>query len=407
MHKRTRMYATGGGLVLLVALVSVPALAQSWDQLYYGYGGPTQHEVALTRFWIMAGATGAGFALGWFLSPWARNVRLALAAIATLVGGIIAMNDPGALGWSLTAVFAFVGFSAGMGYWAGLVARSLMDVPETFGSSKWADGKELAEKGHLGRGDGIFLGSAKTESGDTPLRYKGDRHLLTVAPTRSGKGVSHIIPNLLTYEGSSLVIDPKGENAMITAKARAEMGQEVLAVDPWGITTGTEGLKQARFNPLDWLQLGDVDITENAMLLTDALVQPQSGKADPFWREEAKALIQGLLMYVAVDSKFDGKRHLGTLRDLLLLSGPEMKALFQEMAKSPHQVVASTGARSLQKEAKLMANVLASAQAETHMLDSMRLRESLSVSDFKFEDMKTAPMTIYLILPAGSMVRRH
>ena len=60
------------------------------------------------------------------------------------------------------------------------------------------------------------------------------RHCLSVAPTRSGKGVSLIIPNLLQYRGSSIVIDPKGENAWITAPARRAMGQKVFILDPWG-----------------------------------------------------------------------------------------------------------------------------------------------------------------------------
>ncbi|WP_274379265.1 type IV secretory system conjugative DNA transfer family protein [Rhodophyticola sp. CCM32] len=76
---------------------------------------------------------------------------------------------------------------------------------------------------------------------------------------------------------------------------------------------------------------------------------------------------------------------------------------FQYMANSPHHLVASTGARSLQKEPKLMANVMASAQAETHMLDSGRLRDSLSVSDFDFGDLKTNPTSIFLILPADRL----
>ena len=108
-------------------------------------------------------------------------------------------------------------------------------------------------------------------------------------------------------------------------------------------------------------------------------------------------------MLVAFDEAYQGRRHLGTVRDLLLLSGDELEALFQQMANSPHHIIASTGSRSLQKEAKLMANVLASAQAETHMLDSARLRESLSASDFSFEDLKKTPMTIYLILPSDRL----
>ncbi|EAQ46901.1 hypothetical protein MED193_16949 [Roseobacter sp. MED193] len=90
---------------------------------------------------------------------------------------------------------------------------------------------------------------------------KGDRHCLTVAPTRSGKGTTQIIPNLLTYKGSTVIIDPKGENAKITAAARMAMGQDVQIVDPWNIAN-VEGFDAACFNPLDWLKPGDVDITE-------------------------------------------------------------------------------------------------------------------------------------------------
>lgn len=399
---KTHMYVAGAGLAALGIMIAEPALAQGlWDS-GYGFDRPPLVLLTLTRIVLIAGSTAAGFCIGWFCSPHAKELRRALLVLVLGAACFIALFDHGLLGWQTALILAVVGFFAGLGYWMADALRKAAAMPTTFGSSKWADADDLNSKGLFGT-DGIVLGAAYNGEKVEKFSYKGDRHLLTVAPTRSGKGVAHIIPNLLTYGGSTLVIDPKGENAMITARARADMGQEVLAVDPWGITAGTEGLMQARFNPLDWLQLGDVDITENAMLLTDAIVQPQSGKADPFWREEAKALIQGLLMYVAVDEAFDGKRHLGTVRDLLLLSGDEMTKLFQEMANSPHQVVASTGARSLQKEEKLMANVLASAQAETHMLDSMRLRESLSTSDFSFEDMKTKPMTIYLILPADRL----
>lgn len=402
MLGKTHMYAASVGLAAFGIMMTGPALAQGlWDS-GYSFDRPPLALLSLMRIVLIGGSTAAGFCIGWFCSPQARGLRLTLLCILAALACFVALFDHGLLGWQTALILAVIGFFAGLGYWLGDLLCRAAEMPTTFGSSRWANHEDLAAKDLFGA-DGIVLGAAYNGGEVQKFSYKGDRHLLTVAPTRSGKGVSHIIPNLLTYGGSTLVIDPKGENAMITAKARAEMGQEVLAVDPWNITAGTEGLRHARFNPLDWLQLGDVDITENAMLLTDAIVQPQSGKADPFWREEAKALIQGLLMYVAVDEAFDGKRHLGTVRDLLLLSGDEMTKLFQEMANSPHQVVASTGARSLQKEEKLMANVLASAQAETHMLDSMRLRESLSTSDFSFEDMKTRPMTIYLILPADRL----
>ncbi len=62
-----------------------------------------------------------------------------------------------------------------------------------------------------------------------------NRHLMTVAGSRTGKGTSVIVPNLLVYPGSVLVLDPKGENATLTARRRAEgLGHDVYVIDPFG-----------------------------------------------------------------------------------------------------------------------------------------------------------------------------
>ena len=138
------------------------------------------------------------------------------------------------------------------------------------------------------------------------------------------------------------------------------------------------------------------------MLLADALIVPDA-KGDSFWAEEAKALLQGVILYVATDEREAGYRHLGRVRDLLLLDGDDMKALFERMLHSHHHIVISTGARCLQKEERLLANVVASAQAQTHFLDSARIRESLSASDFSFESLKVDATTIYLVLPSDRL----
>ncbi len=310
------------------------------------------------------------------------------------------------IGASCLAVYLLFGDSVfWWGYYLFLFGLGLyfttpdrIDPPYTFGSAAWASLEYLNAHRLLG-GKGLRLGAVVGPGRIERLSYDGERHLLTVAPNRAGKGTTAIIPNLLTYKGSVLVIDPKGENAMITAHARAATGQAIHVVDPWGIASCEH---PAQFNPLDWLVPGDVDMTENAMLLADALVVPQTA-GDQFWREEAKALLQGFIHYVATDAREQGERHLGRVRDLLLLDGEEMDALFQRMAESPHHVVASTGTRCLQKEERLLANVLASAQAETHFLDSLRMRESLSASDFSFADLKTRRVTIYLVLPADRL----
>lgn len=361
-------------------------------------GGRVTIAVGLMQLATIIGATAIGFAIGWLSSPRSRAFRLIAACIAIGLILFIGIGDAGLMGASVTGILALIGFFAALGYWAGTALKSFAQRPTTFGSAQWATLPYLQENNVIGD-SGIRLGRFATEEGSEPLHYDSDRHLLTIAPTRARKGTAAIIPNLLTYSGSALVVDPKGENAMITAAARKAMGQEICVVDPWMIT-GSDSI--ARFNPLDWLVQGDVDITENAMLLADALVVPD-GNGDSFWPEEAKALLQGIILYVATDEREAGTRHLGRVRDLLLLDGDEMKLLFERMLDSHHHIVISTGARCLQKEDRLLANVIASAQAQTHFLDSARIRESLSASDFTFEDLKTKATTIYLVLPADRL----
>ncbi len=361
-------------------------------------GGNMSMMIGGMQMTIIALSAISGFTLGWFFSPRARKFRSIAVAIILGLGVLIGLGNGGPTGITMTTIVGFIAFVITLFYWIGGAVRAFAQPPTTFGSAEWATLPYLEDHGVIGE-TGIRLGRFGNPETAKSLHYASDRHLLTIAPTRSGKGVASIIPNLLTYGGSMLVIDPKGENAMITAGQRHAIGQSVLVVDPWGIT-GAQDV--ARFNPLDWLVQGDVDITENAMLLADALVVPSGGQ-DSFWDEEAKALLQGIILYVATDEREEGYRHLGRVRDLLLLDGDDTKVLFERMLESHHHVVISTGARCLQKEEKLLANVMASAQAQTHFLDSARIRESMSSSSFKFEDLKTQAMTVYLVLPSDRL----
>ncbi|MCV6575858.1 MAG: type IV secretory system conjugative DNA transfer family protein [Cohaesibacter sp.] len=386
--------------ILAIALFADGAIAQSAGG-YANYGARSMMFLALSRALIILVAVGGGLSIGWILSPNSKKFRKVGIFILLSAVILIASFNNGLIGWWVTIGAAIIGFFFGIGYWLRSSGSQSNDSLDTFGSSRWATPRDLHQYDVYGA-EGIRLGEAFNDRGLAEvISYKGDRHLLTVAPTRSGKGTTQIIPNLLTYEGSMFVIDPKGENAMITAKRRNDMGQDVHIVDPWGIVQ-IEGIETSSFNPLDWLQITDIDITENAMLLADALVVGEN-HSDSFWNEEAKALLQGFILYVATAREEDGKRTLSRVRELLLLDSNDLEVLFNKMAGSGHPIVKSTGNRSLQKEKKLLSNVLASAQAQTHFLDSDRLRDNLKTSSFKFEDLKTKSMTVYLVLPADRL----
>ena len=156
---------------------------------------------------------------------------------------------------------------------------------DTHDSARFASDRETRPLAQ--GGDGLLIGRDR-KSGKL-LRYAGPAHLLTIAPTRTGKGVGTIIPNLLDYPGPAVCIDPKGENARITARYRAKFGP-VHVLDPFGVT----GLPGAAFNPLDRIDPDGLDLADDCMTLADALVYDAPGEAgEAHWNEEAKALIAG------------------------------------------------------------------------------------------------------------------
>lgn len=362
---------------------------------------------------LLAGVLGV--AVGFvFFNPKAKQLREWLAIALLLFPLFFAVSKGSSLSTGMASLIGIVAFCIGIFIGAMIFrdAKKPRRKSTAFGSAEWAsiedmrNGKLIASPGlRLGQVTEFILAEGVATPHAHALGYAGDRHLLTVAPTRSGKGVSAIIPNLLSYTGSAVVIDPKGENAMITATRRGQgnatitgLGQQVHVVDPWGIT----GLPAACFNPLDWLQADDPDISENAMMLADSIVITSNGK-DRFWDEEAKALLMGLLLYVALEKIEQPHRTLGRVRDIIVMGGNDFEDTLAQMGTNKNPIVSSTAARTMSKEKELRASVMASLQSHTHFLDSPRIRASLAKSDFRFEDLKAAPTTVYLVLPSDRL----
>jgi type IV secretion system protein VirD4 len=228
------------------------------------------------------------------------------------------------------------------------------------------------------------------------LRYDGPGHLLTIAPTRTGKGVGTVIPNLLMADRSVICVDPKGENTAITARARSRLGP-VHVLDPFGIT----GQPSACFNPLAALDPASVDLAEDAATLAEALVFDAPGEAgEAHWNEEAKALIGGLILYLVCHESVPG-RTLANLRGLLTMSPPDFANLLTMMQGSigAGGLVARAANRHLGKADREATGVLSAAQRHTHFLDSPRMTAALDHSDFDFGDLKRRIATVFFVLP--------
>ena len=118
--------------------------------------------------------------------------------------------------------FISIAVAIGMSVWRAREAKNV----ETYGSARWADAREVKAAGLLGP-DGVVLGKLDRDY----LRHDGPEHVLCFAPTRSGKGVGLVVPSLLTWPGSAIVHDIKGENWQLTAGFRSQHGR-VLLFDP-------------------------------------------------------------------------------------------------------------------------------------------------------------------------------
>lgn len=332
----------------------------------------------------------------------------------------------------------------------GVAARGTADqrMPDT----AWVDPDRIAQNASF-RFDPsrVFLGvvggqvhDTGTEfyvTGGTPVGIRDDRHTLLCAGSRSGKGRSCIVPTLLEYAGSALVLDPKGELANITARRRAAMGQRVVIVDPFKICAQRLTPLRAGFNPLALLDPESPSLIVDAGLIADALVVIENrGDKDPHWDDSARNFIEGVILHVTTWRGYKDTRTLVTVRRLITTGAVfaydgeqaeglpglryEMAAnaalLIEESENEPEAArrkhLAELGALIeaaandfFDKPDNERGSVLSTARRHTKFLDYPELRESLTPGEaqepFALTGLKTAPkgLTVYLCLPAGRM----
>src|SRR5229473_2926072 len=319
--------------------------------------------------------------------------------------------------------------------------RSRQDTHPTGGESfnmamriataEWANPDEVEER-YLYRDGMIWLGRSASEN-QVALGYRDDRHVCLVGGSRGGKGTTGIIPALITWPGSVCVVDPKGENATITA-ARRDGGsphatgirQKVMVLDPF-LSAQVDKSLRGRFNPLDALDPQNEETIDEAGRIADALVVVhEGGTNDPFWDESARAMVKGLLLHVLTAPQYKGRRNLITLRKLITRGdwesvetlreagekdiAPAHGLLWTGLANNPafDGLVAGIGdsfTNMLMNSPKQYESVLQVANRNTEFIDSPAMQRLLEASDFKLSELKTRPegMSLYLCLPQRYM----
>jgi type IV secretion system protein VirD4 len=274
-------------------------------------------------------------------------------------------------------------------------------VPTTYGSARWADYADVREAG-LFCDSGLVLGLY----GGCYLRHDGPEHVLAVAPTRSGKGVGLVLPTLLTWTGSAVIHDIKGENWQLTAGWRARASR-CLLFDP----TSPES---ARFNPLLEVRKGAHEVRD-VQNIADILVDPEGMRERrDHWDKTAHALLTGAILHVlyAEEEKTlarvasflaDPSRSiLRTLRIMLTTNH-----LGNDEAPVVHPVVASVARESLNKSDNERSGVVSTAMSFLGLYRDPIIAANTACSDWRIADLMVTerPVSLYLVVPPSDIAR--
>jgi type IV secretion system protein VirD4 len=290
--------------------------------------------------------------------------------------------------------FISIAVAIAMSVWRAREAKNV----ETYGSARWAELREVKAAGLLGP-DGVVLGKL----GDAYLRHDGPEHVLCFAPTRSGKGVGLVVPTLLTWPGSAIVHDIKGENWQLTAGFRARHGR-VLLFDP-------TNAKSAAYNPLLEVRRGEWEVRD-VQNVADVLVDPE-GSLDKrnHWEKTSHSLLVGAILHVLYAEE---EKTLAGVAAFLSDPRRPIEATLKAMMTTPHlgaggshPVVASTARELLNKSDNERSGVLSTAMSFLGLYRDPVVAEVTRRCDWRIADLiaDEKPATLYLVVPPSDISR--
>ncbi|MCW8309213.1 conjugal transfer protein TraG [Acidiphilium sp. PA] len=298
---------------------------------------------------------------------------------------------------------AFIASAGGLGAALLAIGASVLRARQsrrvtTYGSARWAAKHDIAAAGLLG-GTGVQLGRI----GSNALRHDGPEHVLGFAPTRSGKGVGLVVPTLLSWTGSVIVHDIKGENWTLTAGWRAQFSH-CLLFDPTNPCS-------AAYNPLLEVRCGEFEVRD-VQNIADVLVDPEGAlERRNHWEKTSHSLLVGAILHVL---------YAGTDKTLAgvaaFLSDPArpiertlraMMATRHLGASGVHPVIAQSARELLNKSENERSGVLSTAMSFLGLYRDPVVAKITSHSDWRIADLASTdrPVSLYLVVPPSDISR--
>lgn len=365
-------------LVVLAIIVAGIWIATQWAAAQLAY------QPALGAPWFIA--FGQPIYHPWSIFPW----WFSFDAYAPII-----FDEAGAI----AAAGGFIGCGAAIcgSLWRARQSNNLT----TYGSARWADHRDI-KAAKLIDSHGVALGRI----GRDDLRHDGPEHVMAFAPTRSGKGVGLVVPTLLSWTGSTVVHDIKGENWQLTAGWRARFSH-CLLFNP-------TDARSARYNPLLEVRRG-VNEVRDVQNIADILVDPEGAlERRNHWEKTSHSLLVGAILHVLYAEEEKTLARVATF-----LSDPQRSfaATLRRMmstnhlgtsdAPLVHPVVASAARELLNKSENERSGVLSTAMSFLGLYRDPTVAAVTAASDWRIVDLVEAahPISLYLVVPPSDISR--
>tara|TARA_R110000782_G_scaffold19775_1_gene53824 strand:+ start:546 stop:2321 length:1776 start_codon:yes stop_codon:yes gene_type:complete len=282
---------------------------------------------------------------------------------------------------------------------------------ELHGSARWAKLPDL-KKARLFRKDGVVVGGWPSWFGRVrELRHDGPEHVLVWAPTRTGKGVSLILPTLLSWRESILCLDIKGENFAKTGGWLASIGHKVLRFEP-SASTGS-----ARFNPLAEVRVDTEQDIADCQNIAAMIIDPDGHGMKDYWRQEGYGWLSVVLLHVIYRVRRDENRAACFDDVNTFLSGITGDGDAEESDDNFEHILADMaafdhGEAHVNKEVRRGANsmmikapqersgVHSTAKTQLTVFADPIIARNTATSDFRLHDLMNgdAPMALFLVV---------
>jgi type IV secretory pathway TraG/TraD family ATPase VirD4 len=290
--------------------------------------------------------------------------------------------------------------------------KDLPPLSDNYGTASYAEMRPLMPNIHYGL-KGVFFGKSSApelekvplaDQPGAPVLSTPEHHTLIVARTRTGKGTRVIVPTLLRYAGSAIVIDPKGENAAITARVRAGLlAQAVHVINPWGEVATTfkaRGLTPATFNPLDVLVRDDPNAVAVAQALAGAVCPASPADKDRYWQGSAANVLAAVFLWIA-DQPGEQKT-LARAREIVSLSRKDFtEGYLVKMAASSAfgGAIREMVSPYLDLAQETYSGIMSNLSENTKFLSDPQVKAATATSSFDMADLIRGPVTVYLVIP--------